>query len=253
MTTGDPRIPDRAVLTGPAWVAQVESNSLVDKRLSWAFAPHAGAAPPNMQVFLKAGALLVGQTITELALQNTTNFTAPTVDPRIDRVVIDSITGLVERVTGAEAASPVPPAVPAGKFPIAQVSLTTSITEITNDDIVDERIFGLFISPLSLFFESTEQTVTQGRSVAHGLGAVPKLATVSFRCVSGNAGYAVDDEVDMAQWQTQADTNESLALWKNATLIGISYQGTPIFANKGGGGQTTIATNSWRLVFRAWL
>ena len=255
MTTGDPRIPDRAVLTGPAWVAQAESNALVDKRLSWAFAPHAGAAPPNMQVFLKAGALVTGQIITELGLQNTANIVAPTVDPRIDRIVIDEITGIVEDITGVEAASPVPPAVPVGKFPIAQVNLTTSITEITNADIVDERVFGLASVPFSNFsnfFESSEQTVTTNKTVSHGLGGVPNLATVSLRCRTANAGYSVGDEVDMAQWQTEADSNESLAFWKSATQVGASFHGSLRITNKGGGATTQINTGSWRYVFRAW-
>lgn len=67
--------------------------------------------------------------------------TAPVSHPRIDRVVIDKISGTVAVVTGSEATSPVPPAIPAYCCPVAQVLLQTSSTSILNNMITDERDF----------------------------------------------------------------------------------------------------------------
>jgi hypothetical protein len=107
-------------------------------RIAWAFAPHEQVTP-NMTVRLDAGAVFDGTTLTEVAAQNSATLVAPVTNPRIDRVVVDRATGVVSIVTGTEAASPTPPAIPTGKVPVAQVSLTTSTSTITNTDIADER------------------------------------------------------------------------------------------------------------------
>ena len=78
--------------------------------------------------------------------QTTATITAPSVDPRIDRVVIDDTTGVVSVITGAEAASPVPPALTAGKLPVAQVALVVSQTAIVNADLTDERAWPLQVA-----------------------------------------------------------------------------------------------------------
>ncbi len=269
MTTGDPRIPDRAVLSGPAWVAQAESNALVDKRLSWAFAPHAGSSPPNMQVFLKAGAIVIGNVITELALQNTANITAPSSDPRIDRIVIDQITGIVEVVTGSEAASPVPPAVPVGKLPIAQVSLLTSTTEITNTDLTDERVFGLSNNPLSTFFEGIDTTpVANAESnFNHGLGGIPLLVVTVMQCKTTDLGFAVDDELVVTSMShvyrqdvTGGPTHRfGITTWADATKVyarmgseGIQLTEAPDGSQPDGGSGAILTLSRWDLVIRAW-
>lgn len=199
MTVGQPEIPDRSSQTGPQWVAQAEINASVDKRLSWQFAPHA-ASTPNMQVFLKAGQLFRGTTLTEVALQNTSTITAPTTNPRIDRVIIDAITGAVEVVTGSEAASPSAPSIPSGKIPVAQVLLTPSTTEITNADITDERVIGtaaagpqLIVSPQSL----SGATVDLQQEAINGL----KAWVLVFKDASGS---------QTANWLLQFYNNGSL-------------------------------------------
>jgi hypothetical protein len=112
-------------------------------RLGAAFAPHEQDTP-DMTVRVDAGVLpyLVGGARVEQAAQNTATITAPSVNPRIDLVVIDNQTAAVAVITGEEAASPVAPNLPAGKWPIAEIALATSTTEITNDLITDERLAG---------------------------------------------------------------------------------------------------------------
>lgn len=94
---------------------------------------------PDMTVRLEAGGLLVGGSYTAVAAQSTSAISAPSTNPRIDRIVIDEETGAVSIVAGTEAASPSAPAVPSGKIPVAQVALTVGMAGIFNTDITDER------------------------------------------------------------------------------------------------------------------
>ncbi len=137
-----PALPDFTSQTASVYKANIDAGFAVADRLAWAFAPHEqdiGSPQPDMTLRLEAGAIFDGGTLTEVAAQDTAVITAPSVNPRIDRVVIDRGTGTVSVVTGTEAASPSPPAITAGKVPVAQVALTTGTTEIVNSDITDER------------------------------------------------------------------------------------------------------------------
>lgn len=116
----------------------VDSDISVLTRLGDAFAPHE-TSPLAMKVSLDPGHVFDGTTLTEVAAQTTGLIIAPAADPRIDRVVIDRTTGIASVVTGTEAASPTPPAIPAGKAPVVQIALTPSTTVIDNTIITDER------------------------------------------------------------------------------------------------------------------
>ena len=140
-----------STLTGYAtlvWVGDqdyvTESNLhnalAVVNRIAAAFAVHE-AASVNMTVVVDPGGLFVDQVVTEKAAQTTAAITAPSTNPRIDRVLLDLLTGNATVVTGTEAAVPSPPDIPEGKTPLAQISLSTNTTEITNQSIVDERAF----------------------------------------------------------------------------------------------------------------
>jgi hypothetical protein len=108
-------------------------------RLAAAFAPHE-TAPPTLAVMLDAGALLVAGALVEVKAQASAAITPPTANPRIDRVTISPNTGLLTITAGTEAANPVPPAIPAGQLPVAQLRLDVGMTAITNRQIRDERI-----------------------------------------------------------------------------------------------------------------
>ncbi len=118
--------------------AAIDSMGEATFRTAAAFAPSAQDTP-DMTVRVEGGAIFSGTTLTEVAAQNTGIITAPTTNPRIDRVVIDRLTGVAAVVTGTPAATPTPPAIPAGKLPVAQVLLTVGMTAITNAAITDER------------------------------------------------------------------------------------------------------------------
>ena len=133
-----PVLPDFTSQLAATYKANIDAGFAVADRLAWAFAPHEQGVP-DMTVRLEAGAIFDGATLSEVAAQSTGIITAPTINPRIDRVVIDRASGAVSVVTGTEDPSPVAPAIIAGKVPIAQVALIVSQTEIVNADLTDER------------------------------------------------------------------------------------------------------------------
>jgi hypothetical protein len=133
--------PDYSSQTGTTYPLGIDAAVNSGKRLFNTFAPHAASAP-DMTVLLDAGCIFAGggsPSLTEVAPQTTTTITAPVTHPRIDRIVIDSVTGLCSVVGGTESLTPVPPAIPANKIPIAQVALATATTAITDSLISDER------------------------------------------------------------------------------------------------------------------
>lgn len=130
--------PDFTSQSATAYKTAIDDSVSVLARNGSAFGAHEQTTP-DMTVRIDAGYIYDGSTITEVAAQNTGTITAPSTNPRIDRITINS-SGTVVVTTGSEAASPSPPALPTGNIPVAQVSLTTSTTEITNADITDERV-----------------------------------------------------------------------------------------------------------------
>jgi hypothetical protein len=92
-----------------------------------------------MTVVISAGIVQNGVLVTQVAEQTTSTITAPSVNPRIDRIVIDNVTGVYSIVAGAEAVTPVVPAITAYKTAICQILLETTTTTITDDLIVNER------------------------------------------------------------------------------------------------------------------
>lgn len=110
----------------------------IGKQISGQFAPHE-AATPDMTIVVDAGKIYDGLTFSDVAQQTTTTITPPVTNPRIDRVVINGVTGVYSIIAGSEAASPVAPTITSGSLPCCQVYLTVGMTEITDSDITDER------------------------------------------------------------------------------------------------------------------
>jgi len=161
--------PDHTSQDGSTYKLAINNSIAVLAEMAATFAPHEQDTP-DMTVRVDAGRLLLTDlTLVIKAAQNTATITAPSVNPRIDRVVIDQVTGIVSVVTGVEAASPEPPAIPADKFPICQVALTTSTTAITNDEITDERV-PFVLPPVSETFPVNSIYKNSGGDPATELG-----------------------------------------------------------------------------------
>lgn len=97
------------------------------------------ADTPDMTVVVDAGRMMVSGLLVVQPQQVTAALVAPSTNPRIDRLVIDEITGALSVATGVEAVSPVAPDIPADKLACAYVTLSVGQTAITNNDFTDER------------------------------------------------------------------------------------------------------------------
>src|SRR3990172_4819606 len=158
---------DFNTMNSAAYKAGIDGNADIAKRIVNNFNAHEQSTP-DMTVRISAGALFVNGALVEVAAQNTGAITAPVTDPRIDRIVIDVVTGAASIVAGTEDAAPVPPAIPAGKLPCAQVALVVAQTEIVNADLTDERVGaggGGVNNPLTAVLN------TGGYAIDHSLGA----------------------------------------------------------------------------------
>lgn len=126
--------------TGSAYPLAIDAAINVLRRQAADFAPHQVEPVANLTVKVDAGSLFLGAANpVVVAEQTTAAFTAPSVNPRIDRIVADRYTGIISVIAGAEAPVPVAPNITAVKLPVAQVALTVAMAEITNADITDER------------------------------------------------------------------------------------------------------------------
>ena len=191
--------------------AAIDGNINVLARLAAAFAP-SQQATPNMTVAIGAGAVMVWGNVVLVAAQSTAVIAAPVTNPRIDRVVIDAGTGVIATVSGTESATPTAPAIPAGYMPIAQISLQTGVTSITNAMITDERVSGnlqpagsvrllaqnavpaSFVAVAAIFTGATVANnagnVQLSSTGAHGLTATPAVGASVYIAWSGGTGVS---------------------------------------------------------------
>lgn len=92
---------------------------------------------PAMKVFVNKGRVCYGDANIDVAAQESPVISAPASNPRIDLIYIDN-TGLVQVDTGTENPTP-SPNLYGDKIVIAEVTLQTTSTTITNDMIKDVR------------------------------------------------------------------------------------------------------------------
>lgn len=100
------------------------------------------------------------------------------------------------------------------------------------------------------YFQSAAQTlVSDGDfSVAHGLGAIPRMVVAVIKCTTADAGYAVGDELFVAG---NSGTNTGITWAANSTNIVGSF-GSAIPVNAIGATSANITFGSWQMYLRAW-
>lgn len=141
MTVATWQTPNFAAQTGTVYKTALENAIVTGERIARAFAPH-GKTIPDLNVVFDAGFVFNDQVLAGVATQTISAGAAPAANPRIDRYVVDRLTGVITRIAGTEAASPVAPAIPEEKDPICQVLMVVGMTTVTNQDITDERLGG---------------------------------------------------------------------------------------------------------------
>lgn len=111
----------------------VETGAVVDQ----------GSSASDLIVGVSAGDLVNRATGARVNVAATTTAAtlaaADTTNGRIDLVVADGSTGAVTAVTGTPAATPVAPTTPAGKVPLATVTVAANATGVANAAITDVR------------------------------------------------------------------------------------------------------------------
>jgi hypothetical protein len=163
--------------------------------------------------------------------QVTPTFTAPAASNfRIDRVVINALTGIISVVTGTPTTgTPSPPAIPFGYLPCAQVSLASTTTAISNSQITDERNFAFlggpqqlttenrFVNPNMLFDLVNEGAATTPSATSSRVYVVDQWAHFATQAskltytglnAPGPAGYAKCLKIAVASAFTSAATDQ---------------------------------------------
>lgn len=110
--------------------------------------------------------------------------------------------------------------------------------------------------PLSEGFVSTNQTITASGALtlAHSLGAQPKLVFCELVCITAEAGYAVSDVLMVSNNNANTSNNRFLSVIYDATNVVIRFTNTATcFAagNATTGADTVLTNANWRLRVRA--
>lgn len=193
---------------GTTYPVNIDAAIKVLSEMGQDFAPHQ-AASANLTVLIDAGKIIKADGTLVEQSQQTATFTAPSANPRIDRIVIDMLTGAYSIIAGTEAASPTAPAITAGKLPCAQVSLSVGQTQITNANITDERTaFANYDARYASLSGNNTFAGTQSSTKACASGytrvgpnlcmmdgtmAMPRSSTTSAACYQTNALAGVTD------------------------------------------------------------
>lgn len=106
-------------------------------------------ATPGLTIKVAAGKVMVGQTFVNYAGGNSPTVTAPSANPRIDVLTIDSA-GTLAWTAGSESASPTMPAIPTGKIPICAIYNRVGETSIKD---VDDATNGYIQHDLRTFLQ----------------------------------------------------------------------------------------------------
>ena len=134
----------------------------------------------------------------------------------------------------------------------------TCILRATAANTVEVLAYTPFAYPFLRPYESAEQTITAGGTltIAHGLGASPKLFQARIICKTADIGYSIGDEVFIANEGSSSvgDSYSASFSYNGTTNIDVRYGSGGGFRipNKGTGGGTNITAANWRLIVRAW-
>ena len=118
-------------------------------------------------------------------------------------------------------------------------------------------------STLTGYVETSEQSITSDSliTVAHGLGAAPKMVKVFLVCKVIDNSWAVGDELEIGSNAgffrngsgTANDVDDGIAYASNSVNIKIALGSNIRIIDAATFNYEGITTSSWRLVARAWL
>ena len=217
-----------------SYAVNIDRAIAVSKRFSDWFAPHqvyAGSPNPDLAVEIDAGFIWNGTTLTEVAAQTVAGFTIPSAGQnRVDRIVLNSLTGVASRIAGtAVTGSPTAtaPAITAGSIPVCQVVISSADTAVLNSMITDERCL---VTTTSAF--NTGDVKITLKTTADSGWVLMDDKTIG-NAASGATGRANADTVDLFT-----------LLWNNTnnTDCPVTGLGSPI-ADRGASAAADFAAN----------
>lgn len=105
-------------------------------------------------------------------------------------------------------------------------------------------------------FVSTPQTITSGGAltIAHGLGATPNQVFVRLKCLTAEAGYAINDETpyNVSKADQNATGNHDHSIVCDGTNVSVRFgSATNVYgvAHKTTGGQALLSNSNWNAFF----
>lgn len=106
-------------------------------------------------------------------------------------------------------------------------------------------------------FTSSETTITASSTstIAHGLGAVPKLVMLKIICKTAEYGYSIGDVLYMSMSaDNRATNNAGSQVEIDATNVYVHYSSNQPFAvvNKSTFAVTSITPANWKVIVEAW-
>ena len=108
---------------------------------------------------------------------------------------------------------------------------------------------------LTRSFTSSNQTITfsGGLTIAHGLGTMPVLVQARIKCLVGDAGYSIGDEVLFPAGAQFGSSNAGLMVFPDATNLGVRFGPAMGVLGKSTGTNVSITAASWALILRAYV
>lgn len=104
-------------------------------------------------------------------------------------------------------------------------------------------------------YVSAEQTISNAGTgtLAHGLGAIPKLVQIRLVCKTAELGYSIGDEIVWGTFFQAQDRGLTVAVDATNIVYRYAAQATPFsYLNKTTGASSALTNGNWRVVVRAW-
>lgn len=135
------------------------------------------------------------------------------------------------------------------------ISGTSGVSQVQPGVVTLEDL--AWTPPFTKEYISPQQTLTAAGliTVAHGLGAVPKVVTFDLVCVTTDGTYSAGDIIPWmtVQWNTASTSvSQGFTARKSATEINVRVGNSFVVQVATSAAVVTLTMASWRLVIGAW-
>lgn len=134
--------------------------------------------------------------------------------------------------------------------------ITTATTRTKTLQDTDGTLAELGDLQFTASYASSGQTITAAGllTLAHSLGAVPKLITFYLQCTTTDAGFAVGDKIRVSLNGCDAATNRASVIYSDATNVYFRMSSTStsfLSSNKSTGNVAALVNASWDIYVEA--